>query len=107
VKSAPFLSSPSVAYQNLANPNKFMNVAMWEHVLLTLRFIDVSKFTTLIPLLLLISRKLSFLVVGLKSLHFILWHRNLLTLRVVFKVFIDFLAEAVLHIINFILGTEQ
>jgi hypothetical protein len=35
-------------------------------VLLTVRFLDVGKFTTLTPLSLLISCKLSFPVVGLK-----------------------------------------
>jgi hypothetical protein len=43
----------------------FMNAAMWEHCNLTMS-LDVAKFTTLTPLSLLISCKLSFPIVGLK-----------------------------------------
>jgi hypothetical protein len=43
-----------------------MDVAMWEHVLLTLMFLGVAKFTNPTPLSLLISCKLSFPIVGLK-----------------------------------------
>jgi hypothetical protein len=47
-------------------PSIFIDVAMWNIVLLTLRFLDVAKFTNLTPLSLLISCKLSFPIVGLK-----------------------------------------
>jgi hypothetical protein len=67
---------PSPVYQDMVNPivgvpiwrcpSKFMNVAMWEHLPLAMRFLDVAKFTTLTPLSLLISCKLSFQIVGLK-----------------------------------------
>jgi hypothetical protein len=39
---------------------------MWNIVLLTTTFFDVAKFTTLTPLSLLVSCKLSFPIVGLK-----------------------------------------
>jgi len=42
-----------------------MNVAMWEHYSLD-RLFNVAKFTTLTLLSLLVSCKLSFLIVGLK-----------------------------------------
>jgi hypothetical protein len=67
---------PSPVYQNMANlnvgfpiwkrPSIFMDVVMWNIVLLTLRFLDVAKFTNLTPLSLLISCKLSFPYVSLK-----------------------------------------
>jgi hypothetical protein len=43
-----------------------MDVACGNIVLLTVRFLDVAKFTILTPLSLLISCKLSFPIVGLK-----------------------------------------
>jgi hypothetical protein len=43
-----------------------MKVAMRNTVLLTIKFVDVAKFTTLNQLSLLISCKLSFPIVGLK-----------------------------------------
>jgi hypothetical protein len=45
--------------------SKFKNIQCGNTVLLTARFLDVSKFTTLTPLALLISCKLSFPIVGL------------------------------------------
>jgi hypothetical protein len=47
-------------------PTVFSNFVMWNIVLLTTRLSGVTKFTTLTPLLLLISCKLSFLIVELK-----------------------------------------
>jgi hypothetical protein len=43
----------------------FMHVAIREHRTLTLRFLDVAKFTTLTPLSLLISYAFSFPLVGI------------------------------------------
>jgi hypothetical protein len=43
-----------------------MDVAMWEHCIFDSEVLDVAKFTNLTPLSLLISRKLSFQIVGLK-----------------------------------------
>jgi hypothetical protein len=67
---------PSPMYQSMVNlivgfpiwrcPSVFMNVMMWEHVLLTVRVLDVAKVTTLTPSSLLISCQISFSVVGLK-----------------------------------------
>jgi hypothetical protein len=66
---------PSPVYQNMVNligvfPSgdvkaKFMNVTMWEHCIFD-RFLDAANFSTLTPLSLLISCKLSFPIVGLK-----------------------------------------
>jgi hypothetical protein len=57
---------PSSVYQNVVNllmgfhiyrrPIIFMNIAIRAHCL-TMRFLDVAKFTALVPLLLLISSK--------------------------------------------------
>jgi hypothetical protein len=60
-------------------------------VFLTVRILDVEKFTTLIPLLLLISWKLSFKIVFY------------MVFRKFMEYMIRFLVEAVLHIINVIL----
>jgi hypothetical protein len=67
---------PSPIYQNMVNlivrlpirrcPSKFMKVRCGNIVLLTVRYFDVAKFTTLTALSLLISCKLSFPIVGLK-----------------------------------------
>jgi hypothetical protein len=43
-----------------------MNVMMWEHITFDVKFLDMTKFTTLIQLSLLISCKRSFPVAGLK-----------------------------------------
>jgi hypothetical protein len=66
---------PSPIYQNMVNlvvrspirrcPSNIMNVTMWEH-LLTVRFLDVAKLTSLTPLSLLVVCRLSFPIVGLK-----------------------------------------
>jgi hypothetical protein len=68
------MSSP--IYQNMINlvvhlsirrcSSEVMDVTLWEHCTLTIRFLDMAKFTTLTPLSLLISCKLLFLTVGLK-----------------------------------------
>jgi hypothetical protein len=47
-------------------PSIFMNISISEYCILTLRFLDVAKFTTLTPLELLISCKFSFQIGGLK-----------------------------------------
>jgi hypothetical protein len=47
-------------------PSEFMNVTMCELRTLTIRFLDVAKFTALNPLSLQISCKLSFPIVGLQ-----------------------------------------
>jgi hypothetical protein len=47
-------------------PSKFMNVSMWERCTFVSQILDVTKFTTLIPLSILILCKLSFPSVGLK-----------------------------------------
>jgi hypothetical protein len=47
-------------------PSKIMDVAMWEHRTFDSEDLDVLKFTNLTPLLLLISCKLSFPIVGIK-----------------------------------------
>jgi hypothetical protein len=54
------------------SPSMLMNVAMGEHFAFDNQIFDVAKFTLLTPLSLLISCKLSFLIVGLKisSLYF-------------------------------------
>jgi hypothetical protein len=52
-------------FSNLERPHIFMGVRRGNIVLLSLRFLDVVKFTTLTPLSLLISCKLSFPIVGL------------------------------------------
>jgi hypothetical protein len=46
--------------------NIFIDNVIWEHDTLSARFLDVSKFTDLTPLSLLISCKLSFLFLGLR-----------------------------------------
>jgi hypothetical protein len=55
-------------------PSIFMDVAMWDLRTFDSEVLDAAKFTNLTPLLLLISRKLSFQIVGLKSLPCLLWH---------------------------------
>jgi hypothetical protein len=47
-------------------PSKCMNVVMWNIVVLSVRFLDVVKFTCLTPLSSLISHKLLFPVVSSK-----------------------------------------
>jgi hypothetical protein len=64
---------PPPVYQNMVNlilgfpiwrcPNIFMDVVMSNIVVLTVRFLDMAKFTTLTPLSLLISCKFSFSIV--------------------------------------------
>jgi hypothetical protein len=51
-------------------PSIFMNVAMWEHCTFDNEFLGVTKFTSLTPLTLLISCKLSFPIAGLKMSSF-------------------------------------
>jgi hypothetical protein len=46
--------------------SKFINVTMWEHCTFDSKFFDVTKFTTLTPLSLLTSCKLSFQIVNLQ-----------------------------------------
>jgi hypothetical protein len=46
-----------------------MNAVMRENCILTARFLDVAKFTTLTPISLLISCIFSFQIVTLKFLH--------------------------------------
>jgi hypothetical protein len=56
---------PSPVYQNMVNlivvfpiwghPSMFMDAAMWELCTFDLRFLDVTKFTTLTPSSILIS----------------------------------------------------
>jgi hypothetical protein len=48
-------------------------------VLLTLRFFDVAKFTTLTPVSLLTSCKISLLIFGLKYFPYLFWHWGPLT----------------------------
>jgi hypothetical protein len=67
------MSSP--IYQNVIDlvvtlsirrgPGIFMNAVMGKMVLMTTKFLDVAKFTTLTPLSLLILCELSFPIVGL------------------------------------------
>jgi hypothetical protein len=68
---------PSSLYQNMVNlivavpiwncPSIFIDIAMWEHCTFANEIFDVSKFTTLTPLSLLISCKHSFRFVCLKT----------------------------------------
>jgi hypothetical protein len=60
-----------MSYLIWRHPSIFTKVAMSKRILLTVRFLDVSKFTTLMPL--------SFPVVNEKCLPCLLGHRNLLT----------------------------
>jgi hypothetical protein len=55
-------------------PSIFMYVAMWEHILSTVRFLRVAKLATLTPLSSLASCELPFPIVGLKSLPYLLRH---------------------------------
>jgi hypothetical protein len=48
-------------------PSVFMNVAVWNVMLLTIRFFEVAIFTTLILLPLLVSCRLSFPCIGSKN----------------------------------------
>jgi hypothetical protein len=67
---------PSFVYQDVTNlvrcislrryPGVLMNVVLMENCTLATRFLNVAKFTTLIPLPKLFSRKLSLPIVGLK-----------------------------------------
>jgi hypothetical protein len=69
---------PSHVYQNVVNliagfpiskhPSKFMNVMIWEHCTSIVKFLGVVKFTTLTPLSLLISCKLTLPVFYMKAL---------------------------------------
>jgi hypothetical protein len=77
-------------------------------VLLTIRFLDVATFTTLTPISLIISCKLSFPIIGLKTSSLItLALKSPKIIHTVFREFIEyifqFFVEPVLHIINFIL----
>jgi hypothetical protein len=83
-----------------------MDVAMGEYCAFENEVLDVSKYTALTPLLLLILCKLSFPIVGLKCLVGLLWHlSNLTKWSVVFREFIEhifqFLGEAILHVVSF------
>jgi hypothetical protein len=72
---------PSPVYQNMVNlivgfpiwrrPSIFLNVACGNIVLLTLRFLDVAKFTNLTAISLLISCKLSFPIICLKMSYYL------------------------------------
>jgi biotin transporter BioY len=71
------MPSPTCIYQDIIilavsvsiriYPSKFINITMWNIVLLTTKLLDEAKFSTLTPLSLLISCKFSFPVVGLKK----------------------------------------
>jgi hypothetical protein len=80
---------------------------MWEYYILDI-FLDVTKFTILTPLSLLILCKLSFQIVGLKYLLCLLCHLNLPKIFVIFMEFIEYtfylLIEDVFHMVSFILG---
>jgi hypothetical protein len=103
---------PLPVYQNVVNlivgfpiwrrSNKFVAVVNWEHVLLALIFLDMAKFTTLTPLLLLISCKLSLPIAGLKISSLPTLALKSLILYV-FREFIEhkfqFFVEAVLDIL--------
>jgi hypothetical protein len=83
-----------------------MIVTIWEHRTFD-RFLDVAKFTIIIPLSLLILCKLLFPIVGLKMSSLPNFALNLLkNYHMVFRKFIEYMfqyfTEAV-HIINFIL----
>jgi hypothetical protein len=79
---------PSPVFYNVVNlnmgfPCRDIQVYCWmlrcgNTLLLTLRLLDVTEITNLTPLSLLISCKLSFPIVGSKSLPCLLWHWNLL-----------------------------
>jgi hypothetical protein len=79
---------PSLLYQDVIilsicllfrSPSVFMNVETWEICILDNRFFDVTKFTSVTQISLLFSCTLSFPVVGLKSLLYLLLHCSLLT----------------------------
>jgi hypothetical protein len=78
-------------------------------VLLTIWFLDVAKFSTLTPLSLLTSCKLSFPIVGLKmsslpTLAFLISQQNFhMVFREFIKYMFQFLIEAIFHTISFIL----
>jgi hypothetical protein len=75
---------PSPVYQDMVNlivgvpiwrcPSIFMNVAMWEHCTFDNETLDMAKFTTLIPLSLIVSCKRPFPIVTLEISSLLLWH---------------------------------
>jgi hypothetical protein len=65
----------NVGFPIWRRPSIFMDVAMWEHRILTMRFLDVAKFTNLTPLSLLIPYIFE-LVCYIKT-HFGELHQNI------------------------------